>query len=184
MSRDPRPTTAPVVPTIELVAHRLYKYFWLKYVYGVALDNHCARCLKGPFSRHLWGGSRTAQGTLDEYRPPRAYYLCGVTTEGWSTNLHLAFRAAPGREVVRDDADIRVRITDAEIIPIAADWIDWGHPRAPESAYNTCRNWWFAHWVASGCAPGELPPRQRPADPVHAAGAGRHLQLTQSRLLL
>jgi hypothetical protein len=41
----------PIVKELDL--NRKFKYFWLKYVTDVNLNNHCAAGLKGPYDKRI-----------------------------------------------------------------------------------------------------------------------------------
>jgi len=115
-----------------------FKYLWMKSVTGVNLMQHCAKSLVGEYIEPA------AQLSLDG----DVYYLCGVALPFvYKNNFHLAFRRRVGSEVIADRHGIRVRISDAEELPIDSSYIDPLNVHAAKQAYNTCRNWWFA-WYA------------------------------------
>jgi len=77
------------------------------------------------------------------------YYLCGVALPyNWGRNFHLAFQPCPGNTVEYESNGIHVVIEDAERLPVSAEYIDSADPHASTKAYNTCRNWQFAHYYA------------------------------------
>ena len=116
-----------------------FKYLWLKSVTGVNLAQHCARSLVGEYIEPE--AALTLDGDI--------YYLCGVALPFvYKNNFHLAFRRCAGGEVVADHHGIRVRISDAEELPIDRSYIDPADPHAADRWYNTCRNWWFAWYAA------------------------------------
>lgn len=145
--------TGPGYPTIEVFStNENFKYLWLKYVVGFDLSVHCAKCLKGAYSRHFGQMSpRRLYGARLNEAPAHYYYLCGVTTPyRWKDNLHLVFRYKPGSQVTYDDGRTGIVIKDAERIEIQQ------LPEYPlescgcRSEYHTCRNWRFAYQIVHG----------------------------------
>ena len=123
-----------------------FKYLWLKTVEGVDLNQHCARCLVGRYSKAVSNTMKQA-----EYIPleDSVYYLCGVALPfNWHRNFHLAFRPCPGSTIDYDSNGIHVLVEDAERLPVSAEYIDPADPHANVKAYSTCRNWQFAHYYA------------------------------------
>ena len=79
----------------------------------------------------------------------RWYYLCGVDQNFiWEKNLHLAFVESAGSEIILDNEFIRCRIVNARQVKIDNTSINWSLPQARNKLFNTCRNWWFANWLA------------------------------------
>ena len=121
-----------------------FKYLWLKTVEGVDLSQHCARCLVGEYSKSM---SNATERAVNIPLEDSVYYLCGVALPfNWHHNFHLAFRPCPGSVVEYESNGIHVVIEDAENLPINAGYIDPDDPHAETKAYNTCRNWQFAHY--------------------------------------
>lgn len=135
---------------IELFqANRPYKFLWLKYVFGVNLNVHCARCLLGDYDPHFGGGVRNIRN-LELHNAP-VYYLCGVAEDRiWSHNLHVAFVPAMGKTIEIDNDFCRLRIINAERLAINKKYIDWSDPNSRKRDFNTCRNWQFASMFAKG----------------------------------
>lgn len=132
----------------EAIFKRSYKYLWLKHVTKVNLMLHCAKCLIGKYDERVFAYMRKATYITLEGAP--YYYLCGVASTGiWAQNLHLAFREKEGSTIILDNEYIKCRIENAEQIEITDAFIDETHPYASKKAYNTCRNWWFAMYLAS-----------------------------------
>lgn len=134
--------------TIEYAHFKnVYRILWLRYINGIDLSHHCMKSLIGKNdSRVTWWATDLPTLVL-----PKApfYYLCGVERHfNWAKNLHLAFREKEGSVIEIDDDFIHCRILNAERIPITPDYIDYSLPHADEKAYNTCRNWWFANYLA------------------------------------
>ena len=72
-----------------------FRYLWLKYVSGVNLSVHCARCLLGEYDPRI--SARVKELHEQPLRPSPYYYLCGVSKPYvWSRNFHLAFREKEG----------------------------------------------------------------------------------------
>ncbi|MEU1307771.1 hypothetical protein ABZ419_02580 [Streptomyces cinnamoneus] len=87
------------------------------------------------------------QGRLDEFEPPIAWYLCGVTRK-WATNAHLAFETAPGDQHELQVQGLHVTLTDARPILFGPEAVPADDPHAGDRAFMTCRNWQFAHHLA------------------------------------
>jgi hypothetical protein len=89
-------------PTIlHIEQTRKFRYLWLKYITGVSLDRHCARCLRGYYSDQV--SPRVLSRTdilLDEYQA-KYFYLCGVSS-----------REDRGRGADRDCAEGNLRPPD------------------------------------------------------------------------
>lgn len=132
-----------------------YAYFknvnrilWLRYVRDVNLGQHCMKSLVGTNDERVKWWSMSLPENM-ELKPAPFYYLCGVEKGwNWPKNLHLAFIEKEGSVIEIDDDFIRCRIVNAERVPITPDYIDRSLPHADEKAYNTCRNWWFANYLA------------------------------------
>lgn len=135
----------------EIKVHGRFKYLWLKYVTGVDLSVHCARCLKGAYSNKV--GTKVTEGKdipLDEAEA-KAYYLCGVTMPfNWSKNFHLAFVEEEGSLLEVSENGIDIVIENARRIDIVPDYINPYDPNAHKKAYSTCRNWQFAYMFHKG----------------------------------
>ncbi len=132
-------------PTItSLQTSSQFRYLWLKYVTGIDLEQHCAKCLLGNYSKHVGVTVESPlELTLDEY-PAQAFYLCGVSKPyRWSNNFHLAFVFKKGSLLEVDELGVRVEIRDAKRISITQR--EYDHPLAVNPIYRTCRNWQFAH---------------------------------------
>lgn len=123
-----------------------YRYLWLKYITGVNLSKHCAKCLLGEYDPNIHQGLAEVQNL--NLQQAKYYYLCGVTSK-WENNLHLAFREKTGSVIEIDDKHIKCRIVNAEQLPITDMYIDPALAHAEEKAYNTCRNWWFANYISA-----------------------------------
>ncbi|MFI0912523.1 hypothetical protein [Streptomyces abikoensis] len=85
---------------------------------------------------------------LDEFRPPLAWYLCGVSRR-WETNAHLAFEAAPDEEHELEVQGLQVVLRGGRPISFGPEAIPEGDPHAGDKAYTACRNWQFAHHLAA-----------------------------------
>lgn len=119
-----------------------YPYFWIKAVTGFDPSNHCARCLKGHYvftgPKMCWQMNRAVSLDL---KGARLGYICGVTTRGWATNLHIPFRPKLG-SVVEAELPNRqqLRLVDAEkldIRPLPNGW------KGFDRSFTTCRNFQF-----------------------------------------
>ncbi len=126
-----------------------FRYLWLKYVTGVDLDVHCARCLLGKYSTAIKkDNAETELITLDEF-PARIFYLCGVAIPfNWENNFHLAFEESAGNEFRIDALGISVTVRNAARLPISTEAMEANnHPKIAYKAYSTCRNWQFANYL-------------------------------------
>lgn len=131
--------------TIEYAKFKYkYRFLWLKYVSGINLSRHCARCLLGGYDERIHPGLTEVHSI--NLKKSQYLYLCGVTGK-WENNLHLAFREKEGSEITIDNKHIKCRIINAEEIPISDKYIDHSLVYANDKAYNTCRNWWFANYI-------------------------------------
>lgn len=129
----------------KLEIKQKYRYVWLKYVNGVDLTQHCAKCLRGQYE------SRINRDTLSyndmELPPSPYYYFC--TVYQYDTNIHLAFEEAEGETITIEDERYSVVIENARQIVFDNSRINPSLPGAKLKAYNTCRNWWFANWITA-----------------------------------
>lgn len=116
-----------------------FRLFWIKYVTGFDERQHCARCLRGRYSKLAPFGAPPASlaGSLDEAVAP-FIYLCGVTAR-WETNFHFAIRPAFGRVAKFRDDRLTFVIFDAEQVPIRPAPAEIDRP----AEFTTCRNWQF-----------------------------------------
>lgn len=141
-------------PTIRHIKQNvLFKYLWLKYVTGVNLDVHCARCLVGPYSKRISPNLQEQHDVALSEFDGKYYYLCGVSSPyRWERNFHLAFRYKQGETLRVNENGIEIEIENAERVPIVK-WSSYEHPKGVNSAYNTCRNWQFANIIAGDFNP-------------------------------
>lgn len=130
-------------------AGRPYRYLWMKYVTGVNLNVHCAKCLLGDYEAAFSGGVRSVRNLA--LRPAPVYYLCGVAEDRiWSHNLHVAFVPSEGDTIEINNDFCHLRIKNAKRIAVNKKYIDWHLPQATRKEFSTCRNWQFASMFASG----------------------------------
>lgn len=135
-----------------------FQYFWIKYVRGVDLEQHCQKCLRGPTSKRV-SSSQFAQAKrkisidrqpLDEGRY-RAIYICGVSCGMvWEKNFHLPVCYCEGHVEEREVDGLRVIVENATSLAIKSSAIDKGFHRAGEESYYTCRNAQFAWGLDRG----------------------------------
>lgn len=123
-----------------------FKYLWLKYVNGVNLSEHCAKCLLGSYSKKVSAQLKKESNiSLNEY-PAAVYYLCGVSSPyKWANNFHLAFKEEEGSTITLSKNGIDIVIENAAEIKFSSDDIDKSDLHINNAAYATCRNWQFAH---------------------------------------
>jgi hypothetical protein len=137
----------PIVKDLDL--KRKFRYFWLKYVKNVNLNNHCAAGLIGPYDKRIsvylnkhdqthWEDLTLDQGESD------FYYICGVT-KNWTENFHCVFRSVDGEILKLDEKCVSGTIENAVRIPIREmDRINSTNPNKDRPEYYTCRNYQFA----------------------------------------
>lgn len=125
-----------------------FRIFWAKHVSRFTPNQHCARCLIGPFEPSVPFGIAHAGGTFDFGVPNDKapfLYLCGVTYR-YEDNLHIAVRPGAGAVEYSDDR-IAVRITGAVRLPIERQ------PTDKPEIFARCRNYQFGlQYVAPFCA--------------------------------
>lgn len=140
------------VRIVNFTAKRDYKFLWLKYVTGVNLAVHCAKCLNGHYDQRFKAHLESLSDvTLEDCR---LYYLCGVAADRkWAHNLHIAFTPAAGQVIDIDDGFCKIRIENARRLDISPDYIDRSLPQHRIKEFATCRNWQFANMIAKGLYP-------------------------------
>lgn len=140
---------SPIETTIEVNAG--FKYLWLKYVTGTNLDQHCARCLNGQYSKKVSPDMDKRTIMLDEF-PHKAIYLCGVAIPyKWDNNFHLAMIHAPGEIITFSSNGIEVIAKNARRIMFEdfnAKELSSNSNRTKRE-YHTCRNWIFANYAVA-----------------------------------
>lgn len=124
-----------------------FRYFWAKYVTGFDETQHCAKSLKGEFSKK----ARTPVGrtvAFDE-KSSDYVYVCGVSDPyDRDNNFHAALRYKFNSAArVKTYNGYEIEFKNAELLPI---------PDTPEKYKNkpeeftTCRNFRFgAHYYPS-----------------------------------
>lgn len=133
----------PVIESLEI--HGRFNFLWLKYVTGVNLNLHCAKCLKGEYSSAINPAAGNVYGHILDEHEAHYYYLCGVSKPyKWANNFHLAFKYQPGSVIRVNRCGISVVIRDAEEIIIKPVPADFEHRYKDNPGYFTCRNWQFA----------------------------------------
>lgn len=122
-----------------------FRYFWLKKVEGVNLSQHCAKSLIGEYSTEV----NASESHFENIElQDGIYYLCGVSMPyKWANNFHLAFQYAEGKTLQYESNGVKVKIENAESLPISPEYIDRTNPNACKKAYCTCRNWQFANYL-------------------------------------
>lgn len=133
----------------EITVGMPFRYLWLKYVTGINLSVHCARCLKGEYSGKINPNMGIARDiVLDEFPAP-LLYLCGVSTPYlWERNFHLAMAPAPGESFRVTENSITLEVENARRVPIETESMAAiNHPKIADKAFHTCRNWQFANMI-------------------------------------
>ena len=121
-----------------------WKYFWGKYVTGVDLSVHCARCLLGEYESAFGAGTKRLHN-LQLKPKSKVFYMCGVSSPFvWEKNFHLAVMESKGGVVEVERNGVRVKIVDAKELPIVFNADECTDYRKRFPRYATCRNWQFA----------------------------------------
>lgn len=120
---------------------RGYPYYWIKAVKGFNGENHCARCLVGPFVHvraDAWPMNRPVALDL---KGAKYGYICGVSDEGYAKNLHLPFLPEAGARVeMKLVKGQTIVLEGGRLLPIPGLPDRWCNlPRA----FTTCRNFQF-----------------------------------------
>ena len=122
-------------------------YLWLKYVHGVDLSVHCAKCLLGEYEPAV--NPHTPEFTNIELQPAPYYYLCGVSRPYvWYRNFHLAFKEKEGSILEVKRNGIHIILNNAEEVKFSQSDVDTSDPHAKSKSFYTCRNWQFAYKIA------------------------------------
>lgn len=138
-----------MVELLNLEIKSKFRYLWLKYVTGVNLNVHCARCLNGEYSNLIDKEKQlTEKVELSEF-PARIFYFCGVASPyNWENNFHLAFESANGESFLVDENGIKLEVINARRIMIDKSALNKvNHKNAAYRSYHTCRNWQFANYL-------------------------------------
>lgn len=123
---------------------RRWMYFWGKYVRGVDLSVHCARCLLGDYEPAFKAATKSLEN-VPLRSGEKVFYLCGVSTPYvWAENFHLAVIESIGDVVEVQRHGVYVKIRDAMELPINFDYSECTDSRKSIASYGTCRNWQFA----------------------------------------
>lgn len=134
-------------PTIRIFETRQrFRYLWAKYVTGINLNVHCARCLLGDYSKKVAPDKCIINTVFDEHQS-KYYYICGVSTPYvWANNFHVAFEFCPNNILDYDDGNTHIVIENARQIPIKSQ--DYRSAKFGNNrSYTTCRNWQFAYQI-------------------------------------
>lgn len=132
-------------PTIRIFETRQrFRYLWAKYVTGINLNVHCARCLLGDYSKKVAPDKCIINAVFDEHQS-KYYYICGVSTPYvWANNFHVAFEFCPNNILDYDDGNTHIVIENAKQIPIIAQ--SYRDTKVYNNkSFTTCRNWQFAY---------------------------------------
>lgn len=123
-----------------------FKYLWLKYINGIDLTNHCAKCLLGTYSKKISNTTTEATELILDESEAVVYYLCGVSTPyNWHKNFHLAFKEKAGSSVKFNHNGVEIELENAERILFSQEDVNPTDPNANKAVFATCRNWQFAH---------------------------------------
>lgn len=141
---------------VEAFRHRpseqAWKFFWVKYVEGVDLSQHCQNCLLGTTSKKI--RTRFIAGATEEVvrrdiwlneDSARVLYFCGVSDPYvWERNFHLAVKVVEGAKLRVDEPGVQMSLINAEKLTIDELHLDRAHPMASHRSFSSCRNWQFA----------------------------------------
>jgi hypothetical protein len=118
-----------------------FKYLWLMYLTGFRPDRHCLACFEGLRSRRIHPWMPLGQRIILNEAHEKYLYLCGVSDEGWASNLHIAMTPRAGSSIIEATYNgLRVEISGAvklDIPPLPDGFR--GLPRE----FTTCRNYQF-----------------------------------------
>lgn len=130
----------------EMKTKRNWMYLWGKYVNGVDLENHCAKCLLGKYSKKINKDTKEVKNLVLDEGSSKIFYLCGVTKPYvWEDNFHLALRYKEGCNIKINKKSIYLELENAEELPIDFDINNCEHEKKTKKEYSTCRNWQFAY---------------------------------------
>jgi hypothetical protein len=142
------------MPTLTVQSNRDtftgWRYFWCKTVEGFDPSQHCARCLKGSYSKAIGLHLRTNKPVLLSYTPGTVLYFCGVSTPYlWEKNFHLPVRVKEGAMATANmHTGDRLVIEGAEELSFDDIIARRTYPDLSE-AFLTCRNYQFgAHYYS------------------------------------
>lgn len=131
-----------------------FRYFWMKTVTGFTPSSHCARCLKGEYSKEVGKDMQVGQEIELDYPEGTILYLCGVSVPYvWKDNFHLAMRVKKGDEITAElHTGQSLSIKDAEPIRFDSTVSDehYGHK---SRAFTTCRNFQFGAFYEANLKP-------------------------------
>ena len=108
-----------VIKNLELKER--YRYVWLKYVTGVNLKEHCAKCLIGRYDNRVKAGISKYNDLVLQKSP--FYYFC--TVNGYEKNIHIAFKEEQGSVIEIDNQYCRCTILNARRIDINTSYINY-----------------------------------------------------------
>ena len=128
------------------INNREWMYLWGKYVTGINLNAHCAKALKGEYTKKINKEMDAAFNIKLDEADSKIFYLCGVTKPyKWKDNFHLALRYKKGSHITVSRNGLYLEVEDAEELPICFDLDKCNHEKKDKKEYATCRNWQFAY---------------------------------------
>ena len=123
-----------------------FKYLWCKYVDDVNLDVHCAKSLKGTYSKKIDVNKKSYENIILDESDSKIIYICGVSAPYvWKNNFHLAIKYEKGSVVRLGRNGIDIKILNAKELPINFNYRECEHEKASINNYKFCRNWQFAY---------------------------------------
>lgn len=138
----------PVIEKMDISGR--FNYLWLKYVTGVNLNVHCAKCLRGNYSSYVNPAANNLEELVLDEHDGKYFYLCGVSKPyKWINNFHLAFIYKPGSVIKAERNGISITIRDAEEITIKPVPAGFEHRNKDNPSFYTCRNWQFGVMISS-----------------------------------
>lgn len=131
------------------IDEKKFSYLWAKYVRSGNLNNHCAKCLNGTWSRKFSGFNNNdllsqPELTMDEVdvQKYKALYFCGGSKMGYPHNVHFIVIPQEGATAHWEFEEWKVEIENGKLsaIPAEADLDDRFFKEPYNEHFYTCRN--------------------------------------------
>lgn len=121
-----------------------FRYLWLKKVTGFDSSVHCAKCLRGTYSKEFSPKIAVNTQMKLNYKEGDILYFCGVSAPyKWESNLHLVGVVKSGvKSVVSTYQGDLFTVEGFEQIVIEPSTAELRHPNLSQS-FLTCRNFQF-----------------------------------------
>lgn len=118
-----------------------FRYLWMKTVEGFNPSAHCARCLKGVYSKVFKPTMAVNTVIEEDYPEATILYFCGVSTPySWKKNLHFVGQVKECAEVsIEAYTGDKIIISGVEEIPISDTSAKTRYSKKGKE-FLTCRN--------------------------------------------